>query len=222
MITPERNVRIIVRPIASALPLGFFAFGLGMLLLAGTGNGWLPVSEQHTVGLLLAAFVAPLEFTAAIVAFLARDTFGATGLGLFSTSWLAIGLVALTGTPGALTRTLGLYEFGFAFTVAVLAIAAMLGKPLIGTILLIAAARSALAGAYEWGAPKSANTAAAWCALAIFAIAVYGGLAFLLEDVRQKTVLPVFRRGSSKESIEGTLEDQLRGLAQEAGVRQTL
>jgi succinate-acetate transporter protein len=222
VITPEQHVRIMVRPIASALPLGFFSFGLGMLLLAGSGNGWLPVSEQHTVGLLLAAFVAPLEFAAAIVAFLARDTFGATGLALFSGSWFAIGLVALTGAPGELSRTLGLFEFGFAFAVAVLAVAAMLGKPLIGTIMLVAAARSALAGAYEWGAPRSANTAGSWLALAIFALAVYGGLAFLLEDVQQKTVLPVFRRGSSKESIEGTLHDQLRGIGQEAGVRQAL
>ena len=42
------------------------------------------------------------------------------------------------------------------------------------------------------------------------------------EDVMQKTVLPLFRRGSSKESIEGTLQDQLRGVGQEAGVRQAL
>jgi hypothetical protein len=130
--------------------------------------------------------------------------------------------VNLTGQPGALSRTLGLYEFGFAFTIGALAIAAMLGKPLIGTILLVAAARSALAGAYEWGASKSLNTVGAWLALAIFAIAVYGGLAFLLEDVLQKSVLPVFRRGASKESIEGNLEDQLRGVGGEAGVRQAL
>ena len=56
----------------------------------------------------------------------------------------------------------------------------------------------------------------------IFLVAVYGGIAFLLEDVRQETVLPVFRRGSSKESIEGNLQDQLRGLAGEAGVRKEL
>jgi uncharacterized protein len=222
VITPEQNVRITVRPIASALPLGFFCFGLGMLLLAGSGNGWLPVSEQHTVGLLLAAFVTPLELIAATVAFLARDTFGATGLGLFSTSWLAIGLVDLTGTPGELSRALGLYDLGFAFIVGVLACAAMLGKPLIGTIMLVAGTRAALAGAYEFGAPKAANTVGSWCALAVFFAAVYGGLAFLLEDVKQETVLPVFRRGSSKESIEGNLHDQLRGVGQEAGVRQVL
>jgi succinate-acetate transporter protein len=222
MITPEKNVRIMVRPIASALPLGFFSFGLGMLLLAGAGNGWLPASEQHSVGLLLTAFVAPLEFTAAVVAFLARDTFGATGLGLFSSSWFALGLTDLTSTPGTLSRTLGLYEFGFAFVVAVLAIAAMLGKPLIGTIMLAAATRSVLAGTHEWGASTSFNTVGAWIALAIFVVAVYGGLAFLIEDVRQETVLPVFRRGTSKESIEGNLNDQLRGVGQEAGVRQAL
>jgi succinate-acetate transporter protein len=222
VITPEKHVRIMVRPIASALPLGFFSFGMGMLLLAGAGNGWLPVSEQHTVGLLLAAFVAPLEFTAAVVAFLARDTFGATGLGLFSTSWFTLGLADLIARPGELSRTLGLYEFGFAFTVAVLAIAAMMGKPLIGTIMLAAATRSVLAGAYEWGAPQSVNTIGAWIALAIFVVAIYGGLAFLLEDVQQQSVLPVFRRGTSKESIEGNLQDQLRGVGQEAGVRQAL
>ena len=222
MITPEEHVRITVRPIASALPLGFFAFGIGMLLLAGSANGWLPESDQHTVGLMLAAFVFPLQTIATVVAFLARDTFGATGLGLFSSSWLTFGLVDLNAQPGALSHAVGLYEFGFAFTVAALAIAAMLGKPLIGTILLIAATRAALAGSYEWGGSKTLYTVSGWLALSIFVIAVYGGLAFLLEDVRQQTVLPVFRRGSSMESIEGTLTDQLRGVAQEAGVRQTL
>src|SRR3954452_16730907 len=82
------EVRIVVRPYATSLALGFFAFGIGMLLLGGVSNGWLHASDRHTVGLLLAAFVFPLELVAAIFAFLARDSFGATGLGLFATSWL--------------------------------------------------------------------------------------------------------------------------------------
>ena len=121
MVTPESHVRVVVRPFASALPLGFFSFAVGMLLLAGSGNGWLPVSEQHTVGLLLAAFVFPLETIAAVVAFLARDTFGATGLGLFSSSWLTIGLADLSSPPGEVSRALGLYDFAFAFAIAALA-----------------------------------------------------------------------------------------------------
>jgi uncharacterized protein len=85
------GVRIVVRPYPTSLALGFFSFGIGMLLLGGIANGWLHLSDRHTVGVLLAAFVFPLELVAAVVAFLARDAFGATGLGLFATSWLAQG-----------------------------------------------------------------------------------------------------------------------------------
>jgi succinate-acetate transporter protein len=216
------DVRIVVRPYASGLPLGFFAFGIGMLLLGGLGNGWLHASERHTVGLMLAAFVFPLELLAATFAFLSRDTFGGTGLALFSTSWLALGLTNLTASQDALSRTVGLYEFGFAFTIGLLAVAAFGGKPLIGAILLTAALRSVLSGVYQWGGPKGFDTAAGWIAVGIFLMAMYGGLAFLLEDVQKREVLPTFRRGSSKESFEGDLRTQLNQLADEAGVRETL
>ncbi|MES1247265.1 MAG: hypothetical protein ABUS54_06295, partial [Actinomycetota bacterium] len=97
--TPE--VRIVVRPYATSLALGFFSFGVGMLLLGGIANGWLHPSDRHTVGLLLAAFVFPLELLCTIVAFLARDSFGATGLGMFTTSWLALGLANLEASQDA-------------------------------------------------------------------------------------------------------------------------
>lgn len=216
------EVRIFVRPYASSLPLGFFAFGIGMLLLGGDANGWLQPSERHTVGLLLAAFVFPLELVCAIFAFLARDTFGATGLGIFTPTWLALGLANLMASQDARSHAIGLFEFGFAFAVVLLAVAAMAGKPLIGAIMLVAAARSALAGVHEWGGPSWAWTTAGWLGVAIFATAMYGGLAFLLEDVGKKEVLPVFRRGASKESLEGDLASQLSQLGDEAGVRQTL
>jgi succinate-acetate transporter protein len=216
------EVRVFVRPYASALPLGFFAFGLGMLLLGGSANGWLDPSDRHTVGLLLAAFVFPLELVCAIFAFLARDTFGATGLGMFTPSWLALGLADLTSSQNALSHAVGLFEFGFAFAVVLLALAAMSGKPLIGAIMLVAAVRSTLAGVHEWGGPAWAWTTAGWLGVAIFAAAMYGGLAFLLEDAGKTEVLPVFRRGASKESLEGDLASQLRQLGDEAGVRQTL
>jgi succinate-acetate transporter protein len=217
-----QELRIVVRPYATALPLGFFSFGVGMLLLAGLGNGWLRASDQHTVGILLAAFVFPLETIAAVFAFLARDSFGATGLGMFSSSWLTIGLADLTGRPGATSRAVGLYLLGFAFMIGLLAISAFLGKPLIGVLLTLATVRSALGGAWEFGGPRTLEETAGWIAVALFAAAAYGGLAFLLEDVRKETLLPVFRRGSSRESLEGDLTAQLERIADEAGVRQTL
>jgi uncharacterized protein len=224
-ITPEENVRIVVRPFASALPLGFFSFGIGMLLLGGLANGWLHASDQHTVGLLLAAFVFPLETIAAVVAFLARDTFGATGLGLFSSSWLAFGLADLMAKPGELSRAVGLMDFGFGFVVfvvLVLATAALLGKPMISAIMNLAALRIVFSGVHEFGGPSSLWTAAGWLGVTIFALAVYGGLSFLLEDVLQKEILPVFRVGASRHSVEGDLHEQLRGIGREAGVRHTL
>ena len=216
------EVRIVVRPYASSLPLGFFAFGIGMLLLGGLANGWLHPSDRHTVGLILAAFVFPLELLATVVAFVARDAFGGTGLGLFSTSWLALGLANMSASQDAVSRTVGLYEFGFAFAVGLLAVAAFAGKPLIGAIMLVAAVRSTLSGVHEWGGPAALYRAAGWLGVVIFAAAMYGGIAFLLEEVRREEVLPVLRRGSSKESIEGDLGAQLGQLADEAGVRQTL
>jgi succinate-acetate transporter protein len=216
------EVRIVVRPYATSLALGFFAFGIGMLLLGGVSNGWLDPSDRHTVGLLLAAFVFPLELVATIFAFLARDSFGATGLGLFATSWLALGLVDTQASQDAVSRAVGLYEFGFAFAIVLLAVAAYAGKPLIAVILTVSAVRATLAGVHEWGGPTWAWTAAGWLGVALFVAAMYGGIAFLLEDVQRDEVLPLFRRGSSQESMEGDLDAQLRELADEAGVRKTL
>src|SRR5436190_658588 len=87
----HEQTRIMLRPIGSGLPLGFFSFGIGMLLLGCQAIGWIPVDEQKDVGMLLISFVFPLELVATIFAFLARDTLGATTLGLFTTSWLALG-----------------------------------------------------------------------------------------------------------------------------------
>ena len=92
----------------------------------------------------------------------------------------------------------------------------------LGFLIGVACARFVLNGAYELTGSKTVEHVSGYVGLVLAAVAGYGGLAFLLEDVRQETVLPLFRRGASKESIEGDLNDQLRGLAQEAGVRQAL
>jgi uncharacterized protein len=216
------SIVIALRPLASALPLGFFAFGIGMLLLAAVGDQWIATSESRHVGLLLATFVFPIELAAAILGFAARDVFAGTGLGLFSTSWLALGLTFLTGRPGATSGALGIYLLGFAAALLPLALAAFLGKPLIGTILLVAAARAVLAGLYELGGPTGLNHAAGILAAVVAGIAWYGGAAFLLEDMRQRTVLPTFRRGASRQSLEGSLREQVERAQGDAGVREQL
>jgi uncharacterized protein len=208
--------------LGSALPLGFFSFGVGMFILAGIGVHSIPASDVKTAGLLLAAFVFPLELVATVIAFLARDTAGATTLGLFTGSWLAVGLALHSAEPGAHSRALGYFLMYFGAVVVLLAVGAMLGKPLIGVILLLSAARAILGGVYELTADKSWETIGGALAFVISGLALYGGIAFLLEDIRGSAVLPVFRRGEARDAIEGGMAEQLARLENETGIRSQL
>jgi succinate-acetate transporter protein len=213
--------RIVLRPVGSGLPLGFFSFAVGMLLLGCLAIGWIPEDEQRQVGMLLMAFVFPLELVATVFAFLARDTLGATTLGLFTTSWLALGWLSFDAPPGSASVAVGIYLFGFSTAVLLLATLSTLGKPLFSVLLLLAATRMVLAGAWNAGAPHELVTISGVVALVLTAVAMYGGLALGLEDARQREVLPLFRRGAAGEAFEG-YEQQLERLEAEPGVRQQL
>lgn len=216
------HVEINLRPLANPLPLGMYSFGIGMLLLAGQSTGWIPVKEELQVGLLLASFVFPLEGLAAIFAFLARDTLAATVLGLFTTSWLTIGLSLIIGPPGTSSIAIGFYLFAFSAAVIALGGVSLSGKPLIALTLTLSAARAILDGLYEVSGRTGFENVAGYVALAIAAVAWYAGTAFLLEDLRQKPLLPVVRRGAALSAVQDDLHDQLERPAGEAGVRPQL
>jgi succinate-acetate transporter protein len=216
------ETRIVVRPIGSALPLGFFAFGIGMFLLAADGLGWSHPAEAKDVGLILVSFVAPLEFIAATVAFLARDTVGATLLGLFAGSWLLTGSLLRSATPGSPSHALGVFVLAFGVVILLLAAIAAASKPFFTVVLSGSALRMFLFGAWQLGAGHAVLTAAGWTSVVLGVLAFYGGAALALEDVRQETVLPLFRRGAAREALEGSLDQQLAGLPNEPGVRHQL
>ena len=48
------QVRVAVRPYGSSIPLGFFAFGVGMFLYAALDAPWVKATDAHSLGLLLA------------------------------------------------------------------------------------------------------------------------------------------------------------------------
>ena len=50
----EGMTRIVLRPLASPLPLAFFAFGAGSLMLSGLQLGLIPASETRSVALVQA------------------------------------------------------------------------------------------------------------------------------------------------------------------------
>lgn len=216
------QIRIVVRPYGSSLPLGFFSFGVGMLVLAGVGLGYVHGPDVRIAGILLAGFVFPLEFLSCVIAFLARDTASAASLGMFSTSWLGLGLVHVWGHPGQRSPAVGFYLVMFGLMVLGLAAAALEGKPLLGILLGIAAARSFLDAAWQLGAGHALLVADGATAMAIAGFSLYGGVALLLEDMRQEEVLPILRRGAARESFEGDLHAQLERVRTEAGVRKQL
>jgi len=217
----HEQTRIMLRPIGSGLPLGFFSFGIGMLLLGCQAIGWIPVDEQKDVGMLLISFVFPLELVATIFAFLARDTLGATTLGLFTTSWLTLGWAEFASPPGSTSVALAVYLFGFATAVLLLAGLSTMGKPYFSVLLTIAAARMILSGLYNAGASKTLFEISGGFGLALTVLALYGGVALALEDAHQRELLPLFRRGQAAESFEG-FEAQLERLEAEPGVRHQL
>ncbi|MFK4149921.1 GPR1/FUN34/YaaH family transporter [Streptomyces sp. NPDC004065] len=206
---------VVVRPYANPLPLGFFSFGIGMALLAGIGLGAITGEQVRTAGVLLVLFVFPLEFLAAVMAFLTRDTAAAAALGLFATSWAGLGALHVVAPWEQTSSAEGVYLAAFGLMLLPLAATAFLGKRLLGIVLTVSTVRAGLAAAYQLGAPPAWQLADAAAALLLVALALYAGTAFLLEDLRGRTVLPTLRRGEARRVIgEGS-----GGGAPEPGVR---
>src|SRR3954470_21059932 len=104
----ERATRIMLRPLANPLPLGFLALGAGTLVVAGLQLGWIAPTEGRSVALILLAFVFPLQFLASVLGYLSRDVVAGTGMGVLAATWLSISLVTVHARPGSTSGALGL------------------------------------------------------------------------------------------------------------------
>lgn len=218
----EDHTRIVLRPLASPLPLAFFAFGTGSLLLSGDQLGLIPSQESDVLAFLLGLFVFPLQALAAVFSFPGREPLGATALGLISGSWLANSVILYTSPPGATTVSFGIFQLALALTLLLLGVVGLQGKPLISAIILFATTRYAMNGLYELTALPWTQYVSGIAGCAIFLFALYGGLALSLEDAQHRPVLPFGRRGEALEAVEGDLGDQVGPIEKEAGVRKQL
>jgi hypothetical protein len=221
-LVPGDAVRIMLRPVASSLPLGFFAFGTGTVLLSALELHWAPGADSRQLMVMVLAFVVPLEAIAGIFAFLARDHGAATGLTLLAAAWAATALTIMGGPPGALSVPLAIFLLTLAPMMLVLFAASIPGKPLFGALLLAGGCRFALTGVYEATGTGGTETAAGWLGVPLAAFALYGGLALLLEEGARRTVLPLGRRGTARTSVEGGLAHQITDAGREPGVRRQL
>jgi succinate-acetate transporter protein len=221
---PEADTvfRVVLRPIASSLPLGFFAFTVGTVLLTALELRWVPVADSAQLAVLVLAFVVPLEALSGLFAFLARDSGAATGLTTLSAAWAATAISLLRGTPGALSPTLAVFLLTLTTLMLVMSAASVTGKPLFGLLLLIGAGRFALTGVYQATGNTPVEHVAGWMGVPLGAFALYGGLALLLEEGTQRMVLPIGRRGRSRTSLEGSFANQVHRAELEPGVRRQL
>ncbi|MGY1650666.1 hypothetical protein [Geodermatophilus sp. SYSU D01119] len=99
----EAGTRVVLRPVATPLPLGFPALALATTALAAVQLGWVPPPGGRVAALTALAATVPLQLLASVVGFPARDPVAATGTGVLAGTWGVVGLTTYTSPPGAVS-----------------------------------------------------------------------------------------------------------------------
>jgi succinate-acetate transporter protein len=213
--------RVVLRPLASPLPLGFLALAVATIAFASVQLSWIPQSQGRTVALGVLVLTVPLQLLAAVMGFLARDPVAATGMGILSGTWGAACLATLTAPPGAASEGLGVILLASAGCLLIPAMAAR-SKAVPALVIATSAARFALTGIAEIDGGQTWMQIAGWAGVALLVISVYAALALEWEGTESRAVLPLGRTGRSSQALDGQLADQVRRIATEPGVRQQL
>lgn len=194
---------VFLRPIGSPVALGLSGLVVASLVASGVELGWVAVDERTHAAIAVLAFAFPLQFAASLLAFAARDGAVGTANGILSGAWLATSLVWLTSLPGSVSGSLGLLLIAAAGVLAGAGVAAATGKVLPALVFLLEALRFVLAGIHELGGTEFWQNAAGVVGLGVVALAGYTMLAVTLEDAKDRTVLPIGRRGPGPEPEPG-------------------
>lgn len=194
---------------------------IASLVESGVALKWVPESETLQAGLILIAVPFVLQLLASILSYLARDGAAGAATGVLSGTWLALGLSHITASTGRPIAVMGLLMLATAGVLALSAVAISVGKPLPGTVFMLAALRFALSGIYELSGVSVWQSIAGVAGLVVCAGAAYCVLAFELEGQQHRTVLPTLRRGRAELAMSDGAAGQLDGVGREPGVRQT-
>ncbi|MGE5617392.1 MAG: hypothetical protein ACM3UX_00495 [Candidatus Woesearchaeota archaeon] len=213
--------RVFLRPIGSPLTLGMSGLAIASLVQSGLDLHWIAKEQTMKVGLILLAVPFVLQVIASVLAYLARDGAAGAALGVLATSWLAVGLVHITSSPGSRSGALGLMLLASAGMLSLAALSVGVAKPLPGLVFLIEAIRFAIAGIYELGGVTTWGNVAGIVGLVVVGGAAYSALAFELEGQQRRPVLPTFRRGRGRAAVLGPVDAAVDDVFHDAGVRQT-
>jgi uncharacterized protein len=211
--------RIVLRPIGSPLPLGFFTVAIDNVVVSALQWGVLPAADRRAVALIvLPAFV--VQVIVGIFAIGARDSIAATLMLSFATTWLVDTLILFVHPPGA-AAALGIFYIVFAVFIFFVLASALLKRAL-AAVLVAAGPRFLVAGVAELTGNQALSQAGAGLGFLLAAVSLYTAFALLLEDSRGREVLPIGRLGAARQATHGTLAVELRDIEREPGVRRTL
>lgn len=213
--------RVVLRPLATPLPLGFLALMVATSGFSALQLGWVPAAEAHDIALAALVLAPPLQLLAAGFGFLARDPVAGTGMALLAGTWALLGLTTELSPPGSTSPALGVLLIAAGVALLVPTVAGF-AKPAAALVMGVAAARFAVTGWYELSASATAKSVAGWVGIALGAVALYGAFALELEGSLRRTVLPVGRSGLAREAVEGEGVFDSGELAREPGVRPRL
>ena len=211
-------VQITLRPLASPLPIGFFAFAVGSFLFSTLEVGWVSPTQLPELATIMIVFVAPIQWIASMFAFWARDPGGATALGLLGMTWAVVGVTGLT-SPTPRSAMLGVFMLCMSAVIAAFAVVSVFGKPVMSAVGALAGARFLVTGVYQIEGWTGWEHTSGWIGLPLSAVAFYLALALMIEDAQHRTVLPLLRRGEARTAVESHLRDQVAAIEREAGVR---
>jgi succinate-acetate transporter protein len=204
----EPTARVVLRPLATPLPLGFLALVLATVAFSAVQLGWVLPPEGRIAGLTAVFATVPLQLLASVMGFLARDPVAATGMGVLTGTWAVVGLTTLTSPAGATSRELGVFLLTAGICMLVPAVSA--GSKLVpAAVMGLAGVRFAVTGAYHLTGSPHWKTAAGWAGLVLGVVALYAALALELEGSHRRTVLPLGRRGETRVADDPGVRPQL-------------
>jgi uncharacterized protein len=211
--------RIVLRPIGSPMPLGFFTVAIDSALVSALQWGAIPASADRAVGLVVfPAFV--VQAIVGIFAFLGRDSLAATLMLSFATTWMVDALVFWLH-PADADDALGTFLIVFAVFAAIMLLAAF-PKRALAAVLVVAVPRFLVSGIADVTGSQAVSQAAAVLGFLLAVVALYAAFALLWEDTRNREILPVGRLGQALHATQGSLAMQLRDIERQPGVRRTL
>lgn len=211
-------VTVMLRPLASGLPFGFFGLVAAATITGVQALGMLPKDASTAIALLLFPTVM-LQLVGGISCLLGRDVVSASLILTFSGVWLGTALIELVQPPHG-DVTLALWYFALGPVILGL-ISAGTGKLALALVPMTGLPAFIVTGVwlYQGGGTNGLGMAAGVLTFVLAAAGLYAGVALLHEDARGHPVLPTLRRGAMREAFTGDFESQLRGLEHEAGVR---